>query len=70
MTPEQFAYWLQGFSELGGTPTQEQWDVIRAHLATVFDKKTTDLGFTVSPVDYNRNLYNPNPGYNRYSLIC
>jgi hypothetical protein len=32
MTPEQFAYWLQGFAELqGAVPTQEQWDSIREH---------------------------------------
>lgn len=42
MTPEQFAYWLQGFAELSGVaiPTVEQWQSIREHLATVFEKVT------------------------------
>lgn len=41
MTAEQFAYWLQGFSELNpGQPSEEQWQAIRDHLATVFDKVT------------------------------
>lgn len=44
MTPEQFAYWLQGFAELhGGTPTPAQWGSIMAHLRTVFDKVTPPL---------------------------
>jgi len=42
MTPEQFAYWLQGFSEITGSsaPTAEQWKVIQDHLNTVFVKIT------------------------------
>lgn len=45
MTPEQFAYWLQGFAELQSlTPTQDQWRSIREHLATVFNKVTPNLG--------------------------
>ena len=42
MTPEQFAYWLQGFVELQETdrPSQQQWDMIKEHLTTVFKKKT------------------------------
>lgn len=41
MTPEQFAYWLQGFAELNQQPpTAEQWQSIRDHLATVFKKVT------------------------------
>jgi len=45
MTTEQFAYWLQGFSELtGGTPpTAEQWQSIQDHLKTVFVKVTPPL---------------------------
>lgn len=46
MTPEQFAYWLQGFAELnggGGPPTPAQWAMIREHLQTVFDKVTPPL---------------------------
>jgi hypothetical protein len=41
MTADQFAYWLQGFSELNASPpTAEQWQSIRDHLATVFNKVT------------------------------
>ena len=42
MNPEQFAYWLQGFVENNEDyhPTLEQWNSIKAHLATVFRKIT------------------------------
>lgn len=41
MTSEQFAYWLQGFTELHGeNPTPEQWLMIKDHLALVFRKMT------------------------------
>ncbi len=41
MTPEQFAYWLQGFAELNTQPpTPDQWQSIREHIATVFKKVT------------------------------
>lgn len=40
MTPEQFAYWLQGHAEMNGSPTAEQWKVIVDHLQTVFNKVT------------------------------
>lgn len=42
MTPEQFAYWLQGFAEMNPdrTPTNEQWQSIKDHLKTVFVKIT------------------------------
>lgn len=47
MTPEQFCYWLQGFSELQSpsitAPTVEQWQMIREHLATVFNKVTPPM---------------------------
>ena len=45
MTPEQFAYWLQGFmemadpKELNVTQTQQ----IKDHLKLVFDKKTPEV---------------------------
>lgn len=44
MTPEQFCYWLQGRAELRpmDTPTLEEWEQIRAHLALVFYKVTPD----------------------------
>jgi len=53
MTTEQFAYWLQGFAEVhGGTPTPEQWDMIKEHLQTCFVKVTSEKKIgkpTVSP---------------------
>lgn len=43
MTPEQFAYWLQGFVEVHGEPPNaKQWQIIRDHLATVFHTVTPD----------------------------
>jgi hypothetical protein len=45
MTPEAFAYWLQGFFEL--TDSKElsaaQLEVIRNHLKLVFTKVTPDV---------------------------
>jgi hypothetical protein len=51
MTPEQFAYWLQGFAELTPQPpTQEQWDSIKAHLQLLFKKETPPVKkFEVNP---------------------
>lgn len=42
MTSEQFAYWLQGFTELnaGTMPTPAQWKSITEHLNLVFKKIT------------------------------
>ena len=42
MTAEQFAYWLQGFSELndGEAPSPAQWSSIQDHLKLVFTKVT------------------------------
>jgi len=42
MTPEQFAYWLQGFNEMSpdAQPTTAQWKMIQEHLALVFTKVT------------------------------
>jgi hypothetical protein len=51
MTAEQFAYWLQGFTELtqSAQPTPEQWKSINDHLKTVFVKVTPSLGDSLSP---------------------
>lgn len=44
MTPEQFAYWLQGYAELNcAAPTEEQWNIIKAHLNLVFTQKSKEL---------------------------
>jgi hypothetical protein len=43
MTPEQFAYWLQGYAEIAAgrtAPTSEEWQIIKDHLALVFHKVT------------------------------
>lgn len=46
MTSEQFTYWLQGFAELNeAPPSAEQWQSIREHLATVFNKVTPPVHF-------------------------
>jgi hypothetical protein len=51
MTPEQFCYWLQGYVEITGQePTIEQWQIIKDHLQTVFNKVTP-----------NRNLIGDDP---------
>jgi hypothetical protein len=50
MTTEQFTYWLQGFAEIQSqAPTEEQWTIIKDHLALVFDKKTPDRNFINNP---------------------
>jgi hypothetical protein len=44
MTPENFAYWLQGFFEIAGTDelTETQVKMVKDHLALVFQKVTPD----------------------------
>lgn len=50
MTPEQFTYWLQGFTELtGDRPTESQWLAIKDHLKLVFNKITPDRASPNSP---------------------
>jgi hypothetical protein len=46
MTPENFAYWLNGFVELtqGQVPTPAQWKSIQEHLGEVFKKVTPPVG--------------------------
>lgn len=59
MTPEHFAYWLQGFAELHGLhgptpPTDAQWHSIREHLGTVFTKITPAMNAS-TPVEPDQN---------------
>ena len=56
MTPEQFAYWMQGFAEISGeAPTAAQWRVIKDHLETVFQKVTPRRNDqTIAPQDWAR----------------
>lgn len=44
MTPERFTDWLQGFMEIGDPKTldERQTQIIKDHLALVFDKVTPD----------------------------
>ena len=46
MTPEQFVYWLQGFNEIRDIEavglSENEWEIIREHLKTVFHKVTPD----------------------------
>lgn len=52
MTPEQFAYWLQGFAELTGDqaqPSPAQWQAIKDHLDTVFEKVTPQVQHVTWP---------------------
>lgn len=76
MTPEQFCYWLQGFAELHEAPPGcEQWQSIREHLATVFNKVTPQMPQPLTikeqldklrketPAPFNPfNPFDPNPG--------
>ena len=66
MTPEQFCYWLQGFTELGKTPpSPEQWASIQAHLKTVFVKVTPEF----NPPGYLRTLDLRHPDYPTQPVI-
>ena len=53
MTPENFAYWLQGFIELtqGQTPNPAQWKSIKEHLDLVFTKMTPPVGETTVKIN-------------------
>jgi hypothetical protein len=48
MTPEQFTYWLQGFMEISNPTTLDeiQTQIIKDHLALVFNKQTPDRTHT------------------------
>jgi hypothetical protein len=41
---DQFAYWLQGYSEITGgrMPSESEWQIIQDHLKLCFVKKTPD----------------------------
>lgn len=62
MSPEQFVYWLQGFSELNSQPpTAEQWEAIKAHLQLVFTKVTPPVQPSPFFKDYNQFPWNQPP---------
>lgn len=81
MTPEQFAYWLQGFVEIhGSAPTTHEWTIIKDHLATVFKKITPDrqpypLGPGIVAPTYPTwpnplTPFTTTPTYTKPDLIC
>lgn len=83
MTPEQFAYWLQGCAELNpdmDAPSPAQWKAIKDHLATVFVKVTPPfpqqrvLGPGIAspglhPLDYRR-ISDSLPPYGPMLVTC
>lgn len=65
MTPEQFAYWLQGFFEMSETKklNPKQVQMIKDHLQQVFTKQTPDYTqsdciIATSDVCIDGNLHN------------
>lgn len=73
MTTEQFTYWLQGFFEISEDKklNERQVQIIRDHLALVFDKVTPDRsGPTLQDLEVKKNVVpsglfkkeNPNKG--------
>jgi hypothetical protein len=64
VTPEQFAYWLQGYAEMGGpAPSEEQWAMIKAHLALVFDKQVKISLPSMEPAKYPPIPFSPEGGF-------
>lgn len=66
MTPEQFVYWLQGYSEVAGErPSADQWKAIQDHLKIVFHKVTPDytnyppIPRQDPPFPYDNPIINP-----------
>lgn len=68
MTPEQFAYWLQGFAEVSDrSPNVHEWKIIKDHLATVFKKVTpTYPPGVLVPRDIFTPPYNPGSPFPPY----
>lgn len=72
MTTEQFTYWLQGFMEVANPTTLDatQTQIIKDHLALVFDKQTPDRTFTPPLAPMPTTPYpmwqEPNP----FKVIC
>lgn len=78
MTPEQFCYWLRGFTELFPSkdkdwaknwhPDGEQWNTIQKHLESVFENR-------IMGQLYNRNLPDTinlpyTPYKHRLGIVC
>lgn len=62
MTPEQFCYWLQGFAEISGSaPNPNEWERIKDHLATVFNKVTPKYDPIINPITGPYKPYTGDP---------
>ena len=66
MNSENFCYWLNGFIELNEShleldlPTASQWNMIKEHLATVFNKITPPKEiFPKTPISIDLPKVNP-----------
>lgn len=71
MTPEQFAYWLQGFVELNDhMPNEAQWQSIKEHLSTVFKKVTPPVQISSIGMALHKLKGLDEHGQNITSLSC
>ena len=63
MTAEQFTYWLQGFMEVANPSTldERQTQIIKDHLALVFDKKTPEWNIPQYTPTFPVNTISPSP---------
>lgn len=53
-----FAYWLQGFFEISNDKklNEKQVQIIKDHLALVFDKQTPDRNIDINDVNYIKKV--------------
>jgi hypothetical protein len=61
MTTEQFTYWLQGFMEVANPSVldEKQTQIIKDHLALVFDKQTPDRSKLIDPYPLPTSPFTP-----------
>ena len=79
MNYEQFVIWLHGFLEISNAEeiNKEQTQIIKDHLASLFDKKTPDRSKNKDS-DVFEHYYPPYvpmptptyPGFNPYKITC
>ncbi len=73
MISSQFCFWLQGFFELSapGPITEEQAEIIKTHLALVFQHDPTMEHKTPKPLDETlNNILKDKPNNFRPTLLC
>ena len=81
MTPEQFAYWLQGYFEISNNKKldNKQIQIIKDHLKLVFDKKTPERNNNINTTKFVEIPYRPfphtpfiepGPGVVDYTITC